>query len=304
VIENEEHEERESELSPAEQRARVALASAPVERADREFRDRLKRDFVSGAIEVTGAKERRRVAVWRGARAIAGTRTPRRVYLPPAAWVGVSLAAAALLTIVFGALNQGPRWWVTAARGDGAVRIEGQTVALDDRDALRRLLVPGAEVETGPNAELDLCSSGVLALQLAPGTRMTLPPPPARWIGRSDELWVRAGVLRVTTGPRFSGVRLAVMSPTAAVMVTGTTFAVIIEDAGTCVCVYEGTASVGRRVDGESTDMSPVPGGQRRYVYKGGRPPEMADMRDEERGKLAQFREAQRPWMQGTITPE
>lgn len=304
MIENEGHEEREPELSPAEQRARAALASAPPQRADPEFRERLKRDFVSGAIEVTGAKERRRVAGWRGARASAGTRTPRRVHLRPAAWVGLSLAAAAMLTTVFGALNRGPQWWITAARGDGAVRIEGRTVALDDRDALRRLLVPGAEVETGPNAELDLCSSGVLALQLGPGTRMTLPPPPARWFGRSDELWVRAGVLRVTTGPRFSGARLAVMSPTAAVMVTGTTLAVIIEDAGTCVCVYEGTASVGRRVDGETADMSPVPGGQRRYVYKGGRPPEMAGMRDEERGKLAQFREAQRPWMQGALTPE
>jgi hypothetical protein len=30
----------------------------------------------------------------------------------------------------------------------------------------------------------------------------------------------------------------------------------------------------------------------------------MAGMRDEERGKLAQFREAQRPWMQGALTPE
>ncbi len=302
MIENEGNEE--PELSPAEQRARAALASAPAQRADLEFRDRLKRDFVSGAIEVTGAKERRRGAGWRGARAIAGSRTPRRVHLPPAAWIGVSLAAAALLTIVFGALNRGPQWWVTAARGDGTIRIEGRTVALDDRDALRRLLVPGAEVETGPNAELDLCSSGVLALQLEPGTRMTLPPPPARWIGRNNELWVRAGLLRVTTGPRFSGARLAVMSPTAAVVATGTTFAVIIEDAGTCVCVYEGTASVGRRMDGEMADMSPVPGGQRRYVFKGERPPEMAGMRDEERGKLAQFREAQRPWMQGTMTPE
>jgi hypothetical protein len=304
VIENEEDRERGAELPPAAERARSALAKAPVEPADPEFRQRLKRDFVSGAIEVTGAKERRRVAGWRGARAIAGGRAPRRVHLPPAAWVGLSLATAAVATIVFGTLNRGPQWWVTAARGDGTVRIEGQTVALDDRDALRRLLVPGAEVETGPNAELDLCSSGVLALQLGPGTRMTLPPPPARWIGRNDELWVRAGILRVTTGPRFSGARLAVMSPTAAVVATGTTFAVIIEDAGTCVCVYEGTASVGRRVDGERADMSPVPGGRRRYVYKGVRPPEMAGMRDEERGRLAQFREAQRPWMQGTMTPE
>ncbi|HEV8129087.1 MAG TPA: hypothetical protein VGQ14_05475 [Candidatus Eisenbacteria bacterium] len=301
--EDKNREGREPDLPPAAERARSALASAPVERPDPEFRERLKRDFVSGAIEVTGAKDRRRGAEWRGVRAVAGSRTPRRLHLPPAAWVGLSLAAAAALTIVFGALNRGPQWWVTAARGDGVVRIEGQTVALDDRDALRRLLVPGAEVETGSNAELDLCSSGVLALQLGPGTRMTLPPPPARWVGRSDELWVRAGVLRVTTGVNFPGARLAVMSPTAAVVATGTTFAVIVEDAGTCVCVFEGTPSVGRRMGGGTADMSPVPGGQRRYVYKD-KPAEIAGMRDEERGKLALFRESQRPWMQGTATPE
>ena len=304
MIENERHEgSRETELSPAGERARSALANAPAERADPAFRERLKRDFITGAIEVTGTKERRRGQGWRGSREILGRRTPRRVHLPTAAWAGLGLAAAALLTIVFGALNRGPQWWVTAARGDGTVRIEGQTVALDDRDALRRLLVPGAEVETGPNAELDICSSGVLALQLAPGTRMTLPPPPARWMGRKDELWMRAGVLRVTTGPKFPGARLAVMSPTAAVVVTGTTFAVIVEDAGTCVCVFEGTPSVGRRMDGGTADMLPVPGGQRRYVYKNG-PAETAGMRDEERGKLALFRESQRPWMQGTATPE
>jgi ferric-dicitrate binding protein FerR (iron transport regulator) len=284
-------------LGAAAERARAALARAPVERPDPAYRARLKRDFVSGAIEVTGVKGHRR------ARPVGGP--GRRVHLRPAAWAMASLAAAAALAVVFGALNRGPQWFVTAARGDGTVRIEGETVAVDDRDAMRRLLVPGAEVETGPNAELDICSNGVLALQLAPGTRMTLPPPLPRWMGREGEMYVRAGELRVTTGSKFSGARLSILSPAAAVEVTGTTFAVIIEDAGTCVCVYEGTAVVGRVGPGGtpsgSADMLPVNAGRRRFVYKDQRPPEMNGMREEERDKLALFRESQRPWMQGAV---
>jgi hypothetical protein len=215
------------------------------------------------------------------------------------AWAAASVAAAAALVFVVGTLNRGPSWSVTAARGEGTVMIEGQTVALSDRDTMRRLLVPGAEVEVSENAEMDLCMSGVLALQLSPGTRMTLPPPPGRWFGRRIEMYARDGELRVTTGPQFEGTRLAIMSPVATVEVTGTTLAVIIEAAGTCVCVFEGRAMVGRRHSGAGADMEPVRGGSRRFVFQDERPPESREIRAEEKVKLAEFRESQRPWMQG-----
>jgi len=266
----------------------------------------VKQEFVSGAIQVSGSKLRRARADIDAASGMKGPifRAPRRRGVPVAAWVGASLAAAAALVVIFGAMNRGPTWWVTAARGEGEIRVDGQTVALDDRDAMRRLLVPGAEVEVTGNAELDLCSDGVLALQLTPGTRMTLPPPPARWVGRHTELYARAGELRVTTGRKFKGVQLAIMSPTAAVQVTGTTFAVIIEDAGTCVCVYEGTAMVGRHRGGEFADMRAVPGGMRRYVYLDERSSDLHDMREDERAKLASFRESQRPWLEKAAAAE
>ena len=294
-------------LSPAAERARAALRSAPPVRPDASFRDRVKRGFVSGAIEVSGTKQRRLRANGHGVpRADREGRIARgrRRHLPTAAWIGASLAAAAAIVVIFGALNRGPMWWVTAARGDGTLRVNGQTVALDDRDALRRLLVPGAEIEVLGNAELDLCSDGVLALELSPGTRMTLPPPPPRWMGRKTELYARAGVLRVTTGHKFPGTELAVMSPTAAVEVKGTTFALIIEEAGTCVCVYDGTALVGRVRGGEFSDMREVPGGMRRYVYKDERASDLHAMRHEERTKLASFRESQRPWLQASRSPD
>ncbi|HLQ67554.1 MAG TPA: FecR domain-containing protein [Candidatus Limnocylindrales bacterium] len=278
-------------LGPAEERARAALRAVSPEPPDAEFRDRLKRDFVSGAIQVTKGRER------------VVARLPIRRRRPPTvAWAAASLAVAAALVFVVASLNRGPSWWVTAARGEGTIKVDGETVALADRDAMRRLLIPGAEIETAENAELDLCMNGVLAVQLAPGTRMTLPPPPGRWFGRRCELYARGGEIRVTTGPRFSGARLAIMSPTAAVLVTGTTFAVIMEDAGTCVCVFEGNASVGRMRAGALADMSRVGSGRRRYVYKDERPPETREIREEERVKLAQFRESQRAWMQGSST--
>ncbi|MGE5178793.1 MAG: hypothetical protein ACM3PF_06865 [Bacteroidota bacterium] len=303
-------------LSPAAERARAALHAAPPAPADREFRDRLKQAFVSGAIEVTGTRERRLRQdgdARPGAVRIGTGRTgggsvavfPRRRRFPTVAWVAASLAAAAALIVVFGALNRGPTWWVTAARGDGSVRVDGQNVALDDRDAMRRLLVPGAEIEMVGNAELDVCSDGVVSLQLTPGTKMTLPPPPARWVGRRTELFARSGVVRVTTGRNFPGARLAVMSPTAAVEVKGTTLAVIIEDVGTCVCVEDGTAMVGRRVGAgdQATDMRPVAGGHLRYIYND-HATDLHEIRGEEHVKLVSFRESQRPWLMGTATPE
>lgn len=299
-----ERDDEQPDTRPAE-RARAALRAAPPLRADPSFRERLKQEFVSGAIEVTGTKVRRPRADGED-RDVRLTPFPprRRRGVPTLAWMGASLAAAAAIAVVFLSLNRGPMWWVTAARGEGSIRVDGQTIALGDRDAMRRLLVPGAEIEMSGNAELDLCSDGVVAIQLTPGTRMTLPPPPGRWIGRHTELYARSGELRVTTGRKFHGARLAVMSPTAAVEITGTTLAVIIEDAGTCVCVYEGTAMVGRQRGGEFSDMRVVPGGMRRYLYQDERADDLHPMRGDERIKLASFRESQRPWLEAAETAD
>ena len=298
-------EEIEEELSSEAERARNALHRIPPPRAETAFRDRLKREFVSGAIEVTAAPEgkgRRR-----------GDRGRREAVRPfpihargrrSATWIAVAAGLAAALLLVVGTMNRGPTWRVTAARGEGTVQVDGDLVSLDDRDAMRKLFVPGAEIDVQGNAEIDLSCGQVVALQLTPGTRMTLPPPPGRWFDRRSEVYVRAGELRVATGSGFPGAQFAIVSPTAAVEVKGTTFAVIIEDQGTCVCVLEGMAVVGRLRGGEQSDMVPVPGGMRRYVYRDGRLDPLHEMREEEQGKLAQFRESQHPWLEGAGTPE
>src|SRR5512138_3875935 len=64
-------------LSPEAERARGALHAAPPLRADPAFRERLKQEFVSGAIEVTGSRVRRARSNGDAARAEAGRRHTR-----------------------------------------------------------------------------------------------------------------------------------------------------------------------------------------------------------------------------------
>ena len=281
-------------LSEEEDRARRALLDAPPPRADAAFRERLRESFVSGAIEVSGTREARD----RARRKTSPIRLPRRSRAP--VWIAASLAAAAALTIVVGTLNQGQKWMVTGVRGEGMVAVDGETVPLSDRTALNRLIVPGAEVKLPEGVEIDLVSDGVMALQLSRRTDLTIPPPPTRWINRRSEIHVRYGDIRVTTGRRFHGTRLNVVTPEAAVEVVGTTLAVIVQTNGTCCCVLEGTAQVGRMAENGPTDMQPVTGGHLRFVWKENRPPSSDHMRDMERVKLAEFRDAQRPWLEGT----
>jgi ferric-dicitrate binding protein FerR (iron transport regulator) len=135
-----------------------------------------------------------------------------------------------------------------------------------------------------------------MAMQLTGGTDLIIPPTPPRWFGRRSDLHVTQGEIRVTTGPAFRGARLAVTTPDALLHVTGTTFAVILEPSGTCVCVFEGSVDVGRR---SGASMEAVPEGHLRYVFRDGSMPKNSPMRDMERVKLAAFREEQMSAMAG-----
>ena len=278
-----------------EERVKRALQAAPCPQADAEFRARLREDFVSGAIEVRGTREKRErarrrvVAFPRGAR-------PSRTGM----WAGAAVAAAAALVLIVGYMNQGHRWWVTGARGEGTAMIDGAPVSMADREALDRAIKPGAEVLLPPGAEIDLCSNGVLAMQLTDEASLTIPPPPHRWFNRRSEMHIRMGEVRFATGVRFPGAHLQIHTNEAAVEIVGTTFAVIAQKNGTCVCVLEGVAKVGRVLNQRGTDMQPVPGGHLRFVYRDEqRPSALDDMRPWERGLLAQFDKSMAPWLSG-----
>jgi ferric-dicitrate binding protein FerR (iron transport regulator) len=124
-------------------------------------------------------------------------------------------------------------------------------------------------------------------MQLSPGTDMVLPNPPGRWFGKSARASVDRGHLRLTTGRHFDGSRLAITTPDATIHVTGTTLAVIAEEAGTCVCVLDGTAHVRPRRGA----MTPVPPGTRCEVAHTDGSMHHGEIRMAERPKLLDLRD-------------
>jgi len=261
----------EAEYKPSAEEARVVeiLRAAQPLVADPAFRERLRRDFISGEFP------ERTVVV----------PLPRR-RRHRARWV-VGFAAAATVAIVAAALNQAPRWTALPSAGSGNVVVNGVSLSVGNTDELTRRLKPGSRVLLQSSQDLDLVSSGLLAMQLSPGTEMVLPSPPGRWFGRTGSASVDRGLLRVTTGRRFGGARLAIRTPEATVHVTGTTLAVIAESTGTSVCVLEGVTHV-RPHRGSMTRVHP---GSTCVVVRGAATSRVREMREAERPKLLDLRD-------------
>lgn len=272
----------ERKLTAEAERARESLREG-VPRPDPALRERLKQEFVSGKIAERGRRAPVPEEDPRGIRALGRPWYARPAFLVPA--VG---AAAAVVFVTISFLNLGPEWRVAGAKGEGSVQIEGEPIPIGDLGALQSRIRPGVQIGVPEGSELDLVSKGLLAIQVTAGSDVTLPPPPARWLGRDMELHARQGELRITTGPGFRGARLSVHTPDAVVEVTGTTLAVILEPTGTCVCVLEGRVKLARRGVGAMD----VPAGMRGYAFRDRRAPEMDEMRSMERTKLAMFRDA------------
>ena len=266
------------DLTPEAERGRRALGAARAAepgppRADVAFRERLRDDFVSGRMRPIGeGVEDRARPPW--------FRRP----LPRLA----ALAAAAMLAVFVADLaNRGPAWTVLEASGTGEILFDGEPVSVTRADLLAERLKPGVEVEIPEGARMEILSARTLLVELTPGTRLTIPPPPPRFFSRHGELWTRDGLLRITTGPMFAGARLEVHTPDAMTRIAGTTVAVIMEPAGTCVCVLEGRAMVGRQSGGPMMAVGP---GRRAYVFRDGSPLVTDSIRETEIQSLARFR--------------
>jgi ferric-dicitrate binding protein FerR (iron transport regulator) len=266
-------------LTPEEQRASAAVRALSTPPADAAFRARLAREFASGAIARAGAREALRpvAPAWR---AVLG-------------WAIPVAAAAALLVV--GVLNRGPRWELVSSRGAGDVVVDGVPVPIASMNDLARRLRRGVRLKLPSEGQIEIAIPGQIAMQVAPGTDVTLPASAGRWFGRSTRASVANGEVRITTGAGFHGARLAVETPEAMVQVTGTTLAVICEPTGTCVCVLEGSVRVAAQAGGAGV---PVSEGHRRYVFNDARAPESAEIRPTEIGALKEFRERRRPLME------
>ncbi len=266
--------------TPAEKRTQEALRAVERPAADPAFRARLRDAFTTGTLAEQAPARRAPAAPG----PIGGTRA---WFARPAFRLALA-AAAAVMVVGVATLNRGGDWALASVAGTGTVLIGDVPVTLEDREQLQRLLRPGVRVTLPAEGELTLFANGTLALQLTPGTEITIPEPPARWFGRSSRMDVRSGEVRISTGPRFRGARFAVRTPLATAEITGTTIAVILEPEFACVCVLDGTASVGAP-NGQRAELAT---GMRRFFYRNDSPSLLQPIDDMQRMKLTMFRDA------------
>ena len=243
-----------------------AIGRMPRPTAPREFRARLRAQFVRGTMpdRDRGASLRRSAMPWRVPAAAAGT--------------------VVVLSLVVSLLNAGSAWRVTGWMGTGDVLVDGRTVPLDVMRGLR--LRAGTVLEVPADLQLDVDLPGIARLQIAGGSRVAVPGSPGRWIARSVSAPFERGEIRVSTGPAFRGSRLTIVTPEMRAGVTGTTFAVIRNRDGSCVCVLDGSVVM---AGGAATDT--VHSGLRRSVFRDGRPPLVEPILPMETMKLTMLRE-------------
>jgi hypothetical protein len=252
-----------SRLRPDEQdRVRVAVRGLSSPSADPGFRDRLGRQFAEGDLPPAEPRHATRVLPW--------------------------LAAAAVLGVVAAFLlfaDRGTSWQVANPRTEGTVEIDG--VVVPRSQLAERALRPGTRIRVLAAPDIELVLPGTVMLQITPGTEMTLPGMPRSLGRRGFVSEFVSGEARVTSGAGFAGTRLGFRTQEAHIEVTGTTLAVIRDSVATCVCVFEGTVSIGTGPD----TLAPVGAGLRRSIYRDGRPPFTEEIRPMERMKLEMLRD-------------
>ena len=256
---SEREEKKQRPPSEDEARARDLLQRLPDPTPDPAFHARLRREFTTG--EITSPLP------------LSPARPGRAATVAVAATIAMLLLSAALQF-----LNRPPAWMVIGHTGTGTVLLDGREIPVLD---LAREIRSGRRVEARGELQLDLHLPGTVVIQLPPGGDVTLAAA-GRWFDRTLRGEIRAGEVRCVTGPRLHGSRLILSAPDATIEVSGTTFAVICEPDATCLCVFDGSATM-VSADGKAERVAP---GTRRTVYRSGAPPLLEEIRPMERMKL------------------
>ncbi len=243
------HDPEEPPLTPVEERVQQVVRSLPRAQADPSFRMRLRREFSTGQFEPHVRPAEPKIAGW-------------------FTWPWAMAATAVLLVIGLGFLNRGPDWRIMSVTGTGNITVNGKPVPASDRTALADAIRRGGDMTVPAGSELTLLSQGTLLVQAVPGTEMHVPTPAGRWIGRSMNAVVSKGEARLLTGARFPGRRMVIDTPAGNTVITGTLVSVVTDGTFTCVCVAEGTASVGK----SARSMEFVPSGMRKVMWNDKRP--------------------------------
>ncbi len=285
--------------TPREQRVEAMARSLAPPPSDPEFRERLRDQFAGSRVAPTAPAAppppgRSRSAMLRP------RFSRRRSILALAGALAAGIAIVALLRFN-GRLhepgvieNASPVAYDTAPgelTDDGLLLVDGLEVAVADVRAGRRRILAGQDVELRGTLPLELVWDDVLAIELVPGSRCTLPGGTG---GAGDESatelhgHIARGEVRIVTGPGFSGRTLTIESDDASVHVVGTTFAVIRDSAGTCVCVEDGVTQIRSR---EGNQGGRVVAGRRLQLFDDFRPPVDSPIRPEEAMKLGMLRD-------------
>jgi ferric-dicitrate binding protein FerR (iron transport regulator) len=231
-----------------------AMRSAGPVRPNPEFRERLKREFVSGAI-----------AEGRAGAAIGEVRASWLSYWP---WIAAPAAAVAGLLLVVIGLRPAGDWSVVGVTGSGQLRIDEQVLSAARDSDLPSAFGFGSRLSLDDSVALALKLDERVLLELDEGADVLLPEDPG---ARTDGLLVaevRSGELRVKTGPSFPGHRLEIRTVDGLAAIDGTMVSVFRGNDLTCVCVLEGTARIG--VDDANLEL--VPPGMRKVMFTDGRP--------------------------------
>jgi hypothetical protein len=253
---------RHNERDEQQRRAQEAVGSLGRVPADPDFRARLREQFVAGALDEGQADPSRLEKPAAGV-----TKTGPALWRRPAAWA--PLAAAAVLAFILVGFNPLPGPQLLDLAGSGPVLIDGREFAASDRPGIEQALQGGSTVVLGPEVTLDLLYPGTMAMRLEAGTELSLPERPGRWFGRQVQADLPLGEVSIRTGPELTGGAILVSTPEGVTTVTGTLISVFRNTEVTCVCLFEGSASVATA----DAELGTLPPRQRWVVFSDGREP-------------------------------
>ncbi len=266
-------EPREYEPTPEEQKALLHAGSTPVPAASASAREAARTAFLEGKQTTIHRPGPNREA----GRGAAPTHNVRARFLG----IGGLAAAAAVAGLFWFGNHPVDEWRVVQVAEAGAAMIDGEAARIGDA------FLTGT-VEAGGESMVHCQLGDRIRVVLAPGSEARLPAGPGRWLGGQRSLFVDEGEIFASSGERRLGFDLIVRTPEARVHIVGTTFAVRRNEAGTCICLWEGAVDVEPSDGGATVE---VPRGQRLQVYADGRPPKVESLTPDEETMLAAMHE-------------
>ena len=152
----------------------------------------------------------------------------------------VWLAAAAAIVLVTFLVPEPDRWRVVL---DGQLALDEETFGPGEEDRLAAELESSGWIESQAE-RVRFTLAGALELELAPGSSLHFPPLPELDGLRPLDFELARGEAYLRTLASYPGNPILVHTDGADVALSGTTVGILVDGAGTCVCVAEGTARV------------------------------------------------------------